>query len=188
MLQEFPTREKLGQFLTYTKKLFEESKRERRIPVFIDEFHSKMVYNQFTAILPFLTRENYALPIFATSECNSKDEFLQNAARGQITHKIDFATRIQNWVELPSLEYSATQRLLIYLKNNLTSRKSCVFKKQHLAHVALGFKRWKTARDIRQIDAKELDEVIVKLNDSADFNNQEAKDHLSLFNGTLLVS
>jgi len=187
-LQSLATTDQLNRFLDKTKELFEKKHGQKRVPVFIDEFHSTMAYNQFTAILPFLTRENHALPIFATSECNTRDEFLQNAACGQITHKIDFSTRIQNWLELPGLEYSATQRLLIYLKHNMGNRTSWTCAKQNLAQVALDSKRWKTARDIRQLDAKELGEVVAKINGSADFKNQEAKDHLLLFNGTLSVS
>ena len=188
MLQELATRDDFDNFLKETKEQFKRFHKQKRIPVFIDEFHSKMSYNQFTAILPFLTRENYALPIFATTECNSREEFQQRAASGQITHKIDFATRIQNWLELPGLEYSATQRMLIYLKHSIGHRKTWECKKQNLAQVGLDFKKWKTARDIQQLEAHELDEVVEKIRGSDDFSNQELKDRLSLFDGKILVS
>jgi hypothetical protein len=186
MLQKLSTQEDVETFLSC------KSPKEvgKRYPRFIDEFHTRMNYNQYTAVHYVLSEGRSALPFFASSNYLNAEEFKQLAAKNahEITHMVDFATRVANWIELPTLEYSSAHRTLVFMANKKRPDKAMAFNKRELAFVALNFRDWKNARDLQNLELHDISVALTRVEKSTSSQDEQMNVWLQNFVGQVTVS
>jgi hypothetical protein len=186
MLQKLSSQEEVERFLS-CKDLKGVGK---RFPRFIDEFHARVNYNQYTAVHYVLSEGRNALPFFASSNYLCAEEFKQIAAKNahEITHMVDFATRVANWIELPNLEYCSVHRTLVFMANRKRPDKTMTFNKRELAFVALNFRDWKNSRDLQNLELHDISNALTRLENSTNSQDEQMNIWLRNFDGKVTVS